>query len=184
MKVCLFFFSETLDREFPEPGIITEKKMGPLSSLGRGNRKRKPRKFFDEETSGLRSSAAPSPSSSSDHPKHRRLSASTGKLTPVMTSSSAAAATFNNVGSKSASNQNPVVKTQHDDDDGDDDGDCPEQSMVRSSVFQPGKMKAYLLKVRGGGCIAQRKHSCFPPISSGFESRLSQDFSLNCLVCK
>ena len=29
-----------------------------------------------------------------------------------------------------------------------------------------------------GDCITQREHSCFPPSSPGFESRLSQDFFL------
>ena len=32
------------------------------------------------------------------------------------------------------------------------------------------------------GCIAQRKHSCFPPSSPGIESRLRQHFSLDCIV--
>ena len=27
-----------------------------------------------------------------------------------------------------------------------------------------------------GGCVAQRKHSCFPPSSPGFESQLCRDF--------
>ena len=37
--------------------------------------------------------------------------------------------------------------------------------------------------VRGWvGCVAQRKHSCFPPSSPGFKSRLCRDFSLYCLV--
>ena len=35
----------------------------------------------------------------------------------------------------------------------------------------------------GGGYVAQRKHSCFPPSCSGFKSRLRRDFlSLLCLL--
>ena len=35
-----------------------------------------------------------------------------------------------------------------------------------------------------GGCISQRKNSCFPPISHGLKSRFCRDFSLYCIVCE
>ena len=56
---------------------------------------------------------------------------------------------------------------------------CPSE---RAHLSAKETTESYELNL--GGCIAQRKLSCFPPSSPGFNSRHRRDFSLNCFVCE
>ena len=114
-NIHFFNFSESQQTDSPLPKSKDEKKSS-ASTLGRGNRKRKPRKFFDEETSGLRTSATASPSS--ENPKQRRLSS--GKSS-------------SSVNARPSQNFSLGAKIPR------NGSDCPEQSVVRSQVFKPGK---------------------------------------------
>ena len=103
-----------------ESSVVSPPSKEKKNSLGRGNRKRKPRKFFDEVTSGGGTrvsgmSRGTSPTLS-DQNKHLRLSSS-GKTPSGGTRPNSA-------------NDSKITK----------DEESPEQPLVRCNVFQPGNI--------------------------------------------